>query len=47
MDVLKSQTESPDILGFPQPAQWNYSNINNNGPFETLQHANVVSNRLN
>lgn len=43
MDLVKSSTDSPDILGFPQQAQWNYSNINNNGPFETLPHGNVVS----
>lgn len=43
MDLVKSSTGSPDILGFPQEAQWNYGNINNNGPFETLPHGNVVS----
>lgn len=45
MDVIKTQTESS--LGFPPSAQYNYLNITNNGPLDSLQNSNVVSCALN
>lgn len=36
MEVV-SRTEAPDLLGFPQAAQWNYGNISHHIPLENLQ----------
>lgn len=39
-----SRTDSPDILGFPQAAQWNYANISHHIPLENLtMDSNMVN----
>lgn len=43
MEEIKIQTEAPDLLGFPGPAQWNYMNISKNVPLDSLQmNSNLV-----